>query len=92
MKVIKSDGRRNYFKQGFTTIIEFDGTLRDRRMRSRATDYFRARFGLTFDSYILPQSNENWRTQFYSGQRRKSKIYLRDEAEVTLMLLTLDVA
>ena len=90
MKVIKSDGRRNYFRQGFTTILEFDGSLRDKRMRSRATDYFRARFGPTHDSYILHQSNENWRTQYYSGNTRRSKIYLRDEAEVTLMLLTLE--
>jgi len=90
MKVIKSDGRRRYFKQGFTTILEFDASLKDKRMRSRATDYFRARFGPTHDSYICPQSNENWRTQFYSGNTRKSKIYLRDEAEVTLMLLTME--
>ena len=90
MRVIKSDGRRNYFKQGFTTILEFDASLKDRRMRSRATDYFRARFGPTLDSYMRPQNNENWRTQFYSGNTRKSKIYLRDEAEVTLMLLTLE--
>jgi len=90
MKVIKSDGRRNYFKQGFTTIIEFDTSLKDKRMRSRATVYFRARFGPTFDSYIRPQNNEHWRAQFYGGNTRKSKIYLRDEAEVTLMLLTLE--
>ena len=90
MRVIKSDGRRNYFRQGFTTIIEFDGSLKDKMMRSRATDYFRARFGPTYDTYTRPQSNENWRTQCYSGNTRKSKIYLRDEAEVTLMLLTLE--
>lgn len=89
MKVIKSDGRRNFFKQGFTTIIEFGPNLPDKMMRSRATDYFSARFGPTFN-WGSRTYNENWRTQFYSGNRRKSKIYLRDEAEVTLMLLTLE--
>ena len=89
MKVIKSDGRRNYFRQGFTTIIEFDTSLKDKMMRSRATDYFRARFGPSVD-WENHTHNENWRTQFYSGNTRKSKIYLRDEAEVTLMLLTME--
>ena len=89
MRVIKSDGRRNYFKQGFTTILEFGPDFEDRVRRSDAFHYFRQRFGPAYD-YNTHVANENWRSQIYGGNRRRSKIYLRDEAEVTLMLLTLE--
>ena len=89
MQVIKSDGRRNFFKEGFTTILEFGTNFDDRVLRNDAIHYFKERFGSLYN-YTTYVANENWRSQSYSGQRRKSKIYLKDEAEVTLMLLTME--
>ena len=91
MRVIKSDGRRRFFKQGLTTILEFDTDFQGKMMRGRVTDYCKSRFGPSV-VYETKTYNENYRIQFYGGRSRKSKIYLRDEHEVTLMLRTLDVA
>ena len=88
MRVIKSDGRRNFFREGFTTILEFGTNFDDRLLRNNAIHYFRERFGSSYITTYVP--NENWRSQIYGGKRRKSKIYLKDEAEVTLMLLTME--
>ena len=97
MRVIKSDGRRKFFREGFTTILEFGTNFDDRVLRNNAIHYFRDRFGpsYTYTPYV-PNENwrsvpiENWPSQLVRGQRRKSKIYLKDEAEVTLMLLTME--
>ena len=91
MRVIKSDGRRKFFREGFTTILEFGTNFDDRVLRNNAIHYFRARFGSPYN-YTTNVPNENWRSQIqiYGGKRRKSKIYLKDEAEVTLMLLTME--
>ena len=91
MRVIKSDGRRKFFREGFTTILEFGTNFDDRVLRNNAIHYFRARFGSPYN-YTTNVPNENWRSQIqiYGGQRRKSKIFLKDEAEVTLMLLTME--
>ena len=89
MRVIKSDGRRNFFREGFTTILEFGTNFDDRMLRNDAIHYFKERFGSLYN-YTTYVPNENWRSQSYGGQRRKSKIYLKDEAEVTLMLLTME--
>ena len=91
MRVIKSDGRRKFFREGFTTILEFGTNFDDRVLRNHAIHYFRARFGSPYN-YTTNVPNENWRSQIqiYGGQRRKSKIFLKDEAEVTLMLLTME--
>ena len=91
MRVIKSDGRRKFFREGFTTILEFGTNFDDRVLRNHAIHYFRARFGSPYN-YTTNVPNENWRSQIqiYGGKRRKSKIYLKDEAEVTLMLLTME--
>jgi hypothetical protein len=91
MRVIKSDGRRKFFREGFTTILEFGTNFDDRVLRNNAIHYFRDRFGSPYN-YTTNVPNENWRSQIqiYGGQRRKSKIYLKDEAEVTLMLLTME--
>ena len=91
MRVIKSDGRRKFFREGFTTILEFGTNFDDRVLRNNAIHYFRDRFGSPYN-YTTNVPNENWRSQIqiYGGQRRKSKIFLKDEAEVTLMLLTME--
>ena len=69
--------------------MEFGTNFDDRVLRNNAIDYFRDRFGPSY-TYTPYVPNENWRSETYGGQRRKSKIYLKDEAEVTLMLLTLE--
>ena len=89
MRVIKNDGRRKFFREGLTTILEFGTNFDDRVLRNNAIDYFRDRFGPSY-TYTPYVPNENWRSETYGGQRRKSKIYLKDEAEVTLMLLTME--
>lgn len=90
MKVIKSDGRYNYHKDGFTTILQFNMKIRTQRdhffqMNTAVKElYGESRF-------IDPgtgrwRSNENYRTQLMSD-RKNRRIYLRDEQEVTLLML-----
>lgn len=90
MRVIKSDGRRNFFKQGFTTILEFDSSLADKRLKNEISTFLTKKYGPSRANSIFSfKPNEHWRTQFYRGSSRKSKIYLREESEVTIILLCL---
>ena len=89
MRVIKSDGRRKFYREGFYTVLEFDVDFRDRVFRNRVRDYFIERFGKPYN-YSLFEHNPNWRSKMHHGTSRRSKIYLKDEQEVTLMLLSLE--
>ena len=90
MKVIKSDGRRNFFKQGFTTILEFDSSLADKKLKNEIFTFLTEKYGPSRANSIFSlKPNEHWRSQFYRGSSRKSKIYLREASEVTFILLCL---
>mgnify|MGYP003351159885 FL=1 len=92
MKVIKSDGRYKFFNQGFNVILEF--SLRDREeSRQYATIFglIEEMFGLhrQFDQKTsLYKFNENYRVATTSTKRSgKRRIYLKNETEVSLILL-----
>ena len=91
MRVIKSDGRRKFFREGFTTILEFDSSLADRNLKYEIFTFLTKKYGLSRSNSIFSLSNEHWRNQVYGGRgsSRKSKIYLREESEVTIILLCL---
>jgi hypothetical protein len=94
MRVIKSDGRRRFFREGFKTIIEFDTDYNDKVLRNQIVTHLRQKYG-SADRNVGPfimhrNTNENWRSQLYRGNSRKSRIYLREESEVTMILLQLE--
>ena len=90
MKVIKSDGRYNYHRDGFTTILQFNMKIRVQR-----DEFIRLQTAVK-ELYGEPRfidaetgrwkTNANYRTQLMSD-RKNRRIYLRDEAEVTLLML-----
>ena len=93
MKVIKSDGRYNYHKDGFTTILQFNMRVRPQRdqffqLKAAATElwgdprFINAATGRW-------QHNENYRMQQMSD-RKNRRIYLRNEQEVTLLMLRVE--
>lgn len=90
MKVIKSDGRYNYHKEGFTTILQFNMRIRPQRdqffqLQTAVKElYGEARFIDTATGRW--KTNENYRTQLMSD-RKNRRIYLRSESEVTILLL-----
>jgi hypothetical protein len=96
MRVIKSDGRRKFFRAGFKTILEFDTDNKDKILRNQIVTHLRQKYGPT-DRYpsnswgVLRNVNENWRAQLFNGNSRKSRIYLREESEVTMILLQLEL-
>ena len=90
MKVIKSDGRYNYHREGFTTILQFNMRIRPQR------DKFFELQSAVRQMYGEPRfvdagtgrwkTNENYRTQLMSDRKHR-RIYLRSESEVTMLLL-----
>ena len=94
MKVIKSDGRYKYFNQGFGVILEFRIKVRPER-----DQYFKMYKAVesVYGEYrkIVPATgryafNDHYRVNTMSDQKRR-RIYLKDEAEVTLLLLKAEV-
>jgi hypothetical protein len=90
MKVIKSDGRYNLYNQGFTTILEFNMKIRPQRdefhnlIAVAKRIYGDARdFDAEKGRWIV---NEHYRTQLMSDRKRR-RIYLRNEQEVTMLML-----
>ena len=90
MKVIKSDGRYNFHREGFTTILEFNMRIRPQRDQFfQLQSAVRELYGEP--RFIHPATgrwkmNENYRTQLMSD-RKNRRIYLRNESEVTLLML-----
>ena len=92
MKVIKSDGRYNYHKDGFTTILQFNMKVRPQRdeffrLQTAVKElYGDPRFIVGEGTTTRWKSNENYRIQMMSD-RKNRRIYLRSEQEVTLLML-----
>jgi hypothetical protein len=90
MKVIKSDGRYNFYNQGFTTIMEFNMRLRHER-----EEFVKLQKGI--ECMYGPHKflelernrwrmNEHYRIQLMSDKKRR-RIYLKDEGTVSMLLL-----
>ena len=93
MKVIKSDGRYNYHKDGFTTILQFN--IKVRPQRDQFFQLQTAVKALWGEPRFIDagtgrwKSNEHYRMQMMSDRKHR-RIYLRDEAEVTLLMLRVE--
>ena len=93
MKVIKSDGRYNLFKQGFNTIMEFRMKVKDDRdlffsCQKAVETIHGLRAGKDENNQL--KWNEHYRTQAMSDHKRR-RIYLKNESEVSLILLKASV-
>ena len=93
MKVIKSDGRYNFFKHGFNTILEFRVRIRDERDQyynlTKALDELYGAYR-TFDAArIQYKLNDDYRLQLMSDNKRR-RIYLKNESVVSLLLLKME--
>lgn len=90
MKVIKSDGRYNFHREGFTTIIQFNMRIRPQRdqffqLQSAVRELYGEPRFIDSDTGRW-KTNENYRTQMMSDRKHR-RIYLRSESEVTILLL-----
>jgi hypothetical protein len=88
MRVIKTDGRYNFHKQGFHTILEFNMKVRHQR-----DNFFQVKAAVerVFGEVrkIHPTKNcwvpnENYRVSLNSDRKHR-RIHLRDEQQVTLV-------
>lgn len=93
MKAFKSDGRYNHHKRGFTYIVEFRwSNLEDTKLWSRLTKTFAEIHGPHIERYFdasgWPRSryNEHYILEQKRGAKRR-RIYIKDEATLTLALL-----
>lgn len=92
MKVIKSDGRYNFYRLGFTVIMEYQvkRSAVEQKAYRDAVKVLDTRYGPIRNQvpgqHFKYTMNENYRVQLMSDGKRR-RIYLRDEAEVTLILL-----
>ena len=95
MRVIKTDGRYNFHRQGFHTICEFNMKIRIQR------DHFYEVMKAVERMYGEPNTveattmrrvyNTNYRVSWNSDKKHR-RIHLRDEQTVTLIMLQVGAA
>lgn len=92
MIVFKSDGRYKYYNKGFHHIIEFrwhnkDDTALWIKMREQFEElYGPAVSSEIVNGYLVREVNSHYTLDQNKSARRR-RIYVKDEADVTLVLL-----
>ena len=93
MKVIKSDARYKFFNQGFKVILEFRIKVRQERDHYfkvyETVESIYGNFRTLNPETSKYEINPNFRVNTMSDNKRR-RIYLRDEAEVSLILLKIE--
>lgn len=91
MKIIKSDGRHQLYKKGMRVILEFD--TRNYKQRARYWELlslFKEQYGE--DRYYdfaknCWVHNPDWRALLKSSDRKIRRIFIKDEAVLSHILL-----
>ena len=90
MKVIKTDGRYNFHRQGFHAIVEFN--VKVRAQRDEYHQFSKAIQRVFGEAYTMDHTtmrrtyNENYRLSIKSDRKHR-RIHLRDEQTATLIML-----
>jgi hypothetical protein len=90
MRVIKSDGRHNFYDKGFRVIFEFRTRVqRDQNEWGKYIELLDTLYGpprYNFSGTQIHHHNENYRLQRMSDLKRR-RIYLKDESIASYLLL-----
>jgi hypothetical protein len=95
MRVIKTDGRYNFHRQGFHTIVEFNTKIRHQRNHyfefAKVVERMYGEANWYDDELKRRKYNENYRYS-WNSDRKHRRIHLRDEQTVTLIALQIGAA
>ena len=90
MRVIKTDGRYNFHRQGFHTILEFNMKIRQQRDNFYQVQKAAERVYGELRTLDLEKNrwitNEHYRLSLNSDRKHR-RIHLRDEHQVTMLML-----
>ena len=93
MRVIKTDGRYNFHRQGFHVILEFNMKIRPQREHYyKVAKAVERAFG---EARTLEVSNNRWKVNenyrlSWNSDKRNRRIHLCDEHTVTLIMLQVE--